>query len=100
MGRPGVVEESVAVGLWLEWERTGIRSRLPLSRPLTIGRDSACDVCLPEATVSRRHAVVRLMPDGPFVDATGSTNGIALDGGPANQAALGLGQVFRITRDD
>src|SRR4051794_1987482 len=32
--------------------------------PLVIGRDAGCDLVLPDPEVSRRHAVVRPLPDG------------------------------------
>jgi hypothetical protein len=82
--------------VWLEWERAGITSRLPLNRPLTIGRDAGCDIRMAEPTVSRRHAVVSLVGGQPLVDATGSTNGIQLDRGRADRVSLSVGQSFRI----
>ena len=82
--------------VWLEWNRAGVRSRLPLNRPLTIGRDPSCDVRLPEPTVSRRHALVSIVGGRPLVDASMSMNGISLDCGRANHAALGIGQTFAI----
>ena len=95
--RPGATRGAgVATGLWLEWERAGSRSRLPLDRPLTIGRDAAADVRLAEPTVSRRHAVVSLVNGQLVVDATGSTNGISLDQGRTEKVALAIGQSFRI----
>jgi len=95
--RPGAVGvASAASGLWLEWDRLGVRSRLPLDRPLAIGRDAACDIRLPDPTVSRRHAVVSISAGRPVVDATGSTNGIRLDRGRADRVVLSLGQVFQI----
>jgi hypothetical protein len=94
--RAGPVGAGGSSGFWLEWEQAGVRSRLPLSRPLTIGRDASCDVRLAEPTVSRHHAVVSIVGGGPFVDASTSTNGITLDRGRANQVALSPGQSFRI----
>jgi hypothetical protein len=82
--------------MWLEWERAGFTSRLPLDRPLTIGRDAAADVRLPDPTVSRRHAVVSIVAGQPLVDATGSTNGIQFDRGRADRVSLSFGQSFRI----
>jgi hypothetical protein len=41
----------------------------------TIGRDPESDAWLNDATVSRRHAVIRRYGDRFFVDDTGSTNG-------------------------
>ena len=96
MDRPAPVQPGGATALWLEWERAGTRSRRPLDRPLTIGRDPGSSICLDEAAVSRHHAVVTLVAGQPFVDASTSTNGIELDRGRANRVALGLGQTFRI----
>jgi pSer/pThr/pTyr-binding forkhead associated (FHA) protein len=95
MERPDTLGASGS-GLWLEWERAGMRSRLPLSRPLTIGRDAASDVCLTEPTVSRRHAIVSVVGDRPQVNASTSTNGIVLDQGRTNRATLSSGQPFKI----
>lgn len=96
MVRPGVVGSGGAVGLWLEWQRAGVVARLPLDRALVIGRDPSSDVCLVEPTVSRRHAVVSLVGGQPFVDASGSTNGIVLESGRTDRAALSPGQTFRV----
>jgi hypothetical protein len=89
-------DRGVASGLWLEWDRAGVRSRLPLDRTLTIGREAGCDVRIQEPTVSRRHATVSISAGRPLVDATGSTNGIRLDRGRADRVALGLGQSFQV----
>ena len=90
--RPGPAEGA----LWLEWERAGISSRAPLNRPLVIGSDAASDVCLPDASVAGRHAVVLLVNGQPFVDASGSSNGVGLDGGWVPQATLSPGQWFYV----
>jgi hypothetical protein len=82
--------------MWLEWERAGIRSRLPLDRPLVIGRDPSSDVRLVDPTVSRRHAIVSIVAGQAVVDASGSTNGIQLARGRADKVALSPGQPFRI----
>lgn len=95
--RPGAVGGAgAAPGLWLEWDRAGVRSRLPLNRPLSIGRDATCDVRLAVPTVSRRHAVVSISAGQPVVDASTSTNGIRLDRGRADRVVLSLGQTFQI----
>ena len=41
----------------------------------TIGRDSGCDMVLPDPTVSRWHAGLRREPGGWLLDDLGSTNG-------------------------
>jgi hypothetical protein len=81
---------------WLEWEQSGVRSRLPLDRPRWIGRDPAVDVRLRDATVSRRHAVVSVVAGQIVVDASTSTNGVQLDRGRADRVALGPSQTFSI----
>jgi hypothetical protein len=96
MVRPGVTGSGGAVGPWLEWERAGVRSGLPLNRPLVIGRDASSDIRVADQTVSRRHAVVALVDGQAVVDATGSANGINFGGGRVAKIALSLGQSFRI----
>lgn len=49
-------------------------------RRFTIGRDSGCDMVLPDPTVSRWHAGLRREPGGWLLDDLGSTNGTLLNG--------------------
>lgn len=49
---------------------------------LNIGRDPACQVHLDDRQVSRRHAVVRRVPEGYAVFDTGSKNGLWVNGTP------------------
>lgn len=46
----------------------------------TIGRDTGCDVVLPDPTVSRWHAGLRREPGGWLLDDLGSTNGTLVNG--------------------
>ncbi len=46
----------------------------------TIGRDSGCDMVLPDPTVSRWHAGLRRERSGWLLDDLGSTNGTLLNG--------------------
>ena len=85
-----------ATGLWLKWEAAGVRTRRPLDRPLTIGRDAGCDICLTERTVSRHHAVVSVVSGRVHIDATTSTNGIKLKEGTTSRATLDVGGSFKI----
>jgi pSer/pThr/pTyr-binding forkhead associated (FHA) protein len=46
----------------------------------TIGRDAACDLVLPDMTVSRSHAGLRRKAGGWLLSDVGSTNGTRLNG--------------------
>src|SRR3954447_17243370 len=49
--------------------------------PLVIGRDAGCDLVLPDPEVSRRHAVVRPLPDGRVeIENISSKNGTFIEG--------------------
>jgi hypothetical protein len=95
-GRSGAAEAGAALGLWLEWERAGSRSRRQLDKPLTIGRDPSSAVRLEDAAVSRRHAVVSVVAGQALVDATGSTNGIIVEHGRVEKLTLLPGRSCRI----
>jgi DNA-binding NtrC family response regulator len=46
---------------------------------VTLGRSPECDVVIEDASVSRRHALLRLAPE-PTIEDLGSRNGTAVDG--------------------
>lgn len=51
------------------------------ARPLNIGRDPACDIVIPNALVSRRHAILRFVEsDGWVLEDAGSRGGTYVDG--------------------
>ena len=52
----------------------------PVSGEMTIGREPNADVYLPHIQVSRRHARLRVVPDGAIVEDLGSANGTFLEG--------------------
>lgn len=58
----------------------------PFSLPMTdgfsavIGRDEGCDICIPIASVSSRHAVIKRVPGGIELSDLGSTNGLLVEG--------------------
>lgn len=81
---------------WLEWQGSGGSTRRPLDRPLGIGRDPLNDICLPELSVSRRHAVVSLVGGQIVVDASSSQNGIVLGDSRVPRATVVAGQPFVI----
>jgi hypothetical protein len=47
---------------------------------VTIGRDEACDVVLPYAGFSRKHAQIDLINEEIYITDLGSTNGVFIDG--------------------
>ena len=63
---------------------------------VSIGRGVDNDVVLPDASVSRRHAVVRREGERWEVVDQGSTNGVLLNRSRVQQAALRAGDVLRI----
>lgn len=52
----------------------------PITETLVLGRDPTCDVVLPQAQVSRRHARLTLREDAVWVEDLGSKNGTFLNG--------------------
>jgi diguanylate cyclase (GGDEF)-like protein len=63
---------------------------------VVIGRDPDCPVCIPDDTVSRRHARIDLQPDGYHVTDLGSRNGTAVNDAPAGTAPLRDGDRVRV----
>lgn len=51
-------------------------------KPLLIGREHDCNVCIPEHSVSRRHARIEMTPEGVVVTDLGSTNGTFVNDEP------------------
>ena len=67
---------------------------------LVIGRDAACDVVVPTAEVSRRHAQIVPSQDGYVLKDT-STNGVFVNGERvAASQVLGRGDILRIGNED
>jgi pSer/pThr/pTyr-binding forkhead associated (FHA) protein len=58
---------------------------------LSIGRADDCDLVLDEATVSRRHALLRRTPAGWALRDLGSTNGTRVNGWRVDEAELHAG---------
>jgi putative peptide zinc metalloprotease protein len=54
--------------------------RVPLDRPLAIGRAPACDLVLDDPSVSRAHAEIILDEDGAVLQDVGSSYGTFIDG--------------------
>jgi|GEM_PF-1221590 len=72
--------------------------RVPLDRSETvIGRDTSCDIVLPEASASARHARIVRTAGGYFeLQDLGSTNGIIVDGERVERMTLLDGDTFTI----
>jgi pSer/pThr/pTyr-binding forkhead associated (FHA) protein len=72
--------------------------RWSLDAPLmTIGRDVACEICLPDSSVSRRHAQIVRQASGLYVQDLDSQNGTLLNGKPLlAPAPLRAGDVLQV----
>ena len=66
------------------------------SAGLVIGRGSSADLQINDPGISREHARFRLDGDRLSVQDLGSTNGILIDGNPAQSASLYDGSTVRM----
>lgn len=73
----------------------------------TIGRSHRSDLCLVDVSISREHAEIRVTDKGVMILDLGSTNGLAVNGTPAQSHYLSSGDciqlgshVFRFLADD
>ncbi len=87
----------MAYRLLAKFDDQTIRTTLHRGRN-TIGSDPSCEVCLPNATVSRRHAVVTVTKAGIELEDLGSTNGTLLRSQRTEKAVLEVGDIFVIGR--
>jgi pSer/pThr/pTyr-binding forkhead associated (FHA) protein len=72
------------------------RRQLLLTGTLTVGRDPACDINHGDPRLSRRHAELRLTPDGIVVADLHSRNGVWVNGKPVGEALIHPGDVIQI----
>jgi len=56
--------------------------RWPLARTVVLGRDSTCDIVIPDRQVSRYHARITLTQEGMILEDLGSKNGTHCNGTP------------------
>ncbi|MCG8456291.1 MAG: FHA domain-containing protein, partial [Holophagales bacterium] len=63
-----------------------------------LGSDPSCDVCLPNPTVSRRHAVITVNGSNTELEDMQSTNGTLLRSQRIERAPLEPGDIFVIGR--
>ena len=69
---------------------------LPLGRQTTIGRAAESDLCVSDSSVSRRHAVVTIGPNGAFIEDLRSVNGVKLNHQRVRHARLVDGDVVEL----
>ena len=69
---------------------------LPLGRHTTIGRARESDLCLKDSSVSRRHAVVTIEPNGAFIEDLRSVNGVTVNGQRIRHARVTDGDVIEL----
>ncbi len=88
---PAAAGSATPAGLSLEIASpTGEPRSVALTGPLTtIGRGSDCELRLEDTGVSRRHAEIRVGPEGVTVTDLGSTNGTSVNG-----KAIGSRELF------
>lgn len=77
------------------------QSRMVLERDLevdelqvVIGRSEDADLTIPDATVSRRHCALQLVPDGTLLTDLGSASGIYVNGTKVDEKLLVPGDKF------
>lgn len=63
---------------------------------LVLGRDPACGLHLPDASVSRRHAELRKLEDGFEITDLGSTNGTLVNGEEVSTQLLRSGDCLKV----
>jgi len=75
---------------------TGVYVPLPEGKVMTIGRGSACDLRLEDASASRQHAQVRGQEKFCVVRDLDSANGTLVNGKPVESKQLADGDVVQI----
>jgi two-component system, cell cycle response regulator len=93
--RPATRRHPVLVHIYPSGPNLG--SCYPLGeQALLIGRGSDCDICIPEGSVSRRHARIECRDDGYFVSDLQSTNGTYVNDVSFTAARLTDGDYLRV----
>lgn len=57
-----------------------VDQRWPLSSTVVLGRDTSCDIVIPDRQISRYHARITLTPEGMILEDMGSKNGTHCNG--------------------
>ena len=69
---------------------------MPLGRHTTIGRARESDLRLKDSSVSRRHAVLTIEPNGAFIEDLRSVNGVTVNGQRIRHARVSDGDVIEL----
>jgi pSer/pThr/pTyr-binding forkhead associated (FHA) protein len=68
----------------------------PLYGSMTVGRASDCDLSIPGEEISRKHARLKVMPEGVEVEDLGSSNGTFINGKRISTALAHNGDELRL----
>jgi hypothetical protein len=68
----------------------------PLQSTMVIGRQSECEIPIPSEEVSRRHAELRVTPDGVMVEDLGSSNGTYINDRRITRQLMKAGDELRL----
>ena len=71
------------------------QSHFPIEGLVTVGRDDSCDITVPIAHLSRRHASISVTAHGLLVKDLDSTNGTFLNGGRITEACAKPGDKLK-----
>jgi len=75
----------------------GLSKNFPLNKSkITIGRNAANDIVIPEQTVSGNHAMITIENGSFFLTDVGSTNGSFVNGNRINKTILKSGDLIRL----
>lgn len=83
--------------------------RWPLERTVVLGRDSTCDIVIPDRQVSRYHARITSTKEGMILEDLGSKNGTHCNGTPltaplvlqdGDEVQIALAQKFQFLTSD
>jgi len=68
--------------------RSNHQEDIVLQGQLFVGRDSECDICIPDHRISRQHAKISVTPSGLVVEDLGSANGTTVNGQKVSKPTL------------
>lgn len=68
----------------------------PIQNSAVIGRQSECEISIPSEEVSRRHAELRVTPDGVMVEDLGSSNGTYVNDRRVTRQIMKAGDELRL----